>query len=399
MRVLLIDVNCKQSSTGQIVYDLYSYIKSRGGEAAICYGRGPIVVEPNIFKFGLDWETKLHALLSRITGLNGCFSFFSTRRLIHYIQKYNPDVVHIHELHAYFVNIKPLLEYLSSKGIRVIHTLHSEYSYTGKCGHSVDCVKWKTECDNCPRLHDYVKSLAFDRTNYLFCQKRSLFQGFKNLYLTAPSEWLCNRITESFLKGFPLKLIHNGVNTDIFKPVDCSDLREKYHIESNEKVFLALAPNLMSNSKGGAFIKEIAEMMRDESIRFIMIGVDGESEKIENNVIICGRIYDKRILAKYYSMADAFIICSKRENYPTTCLEAQSCGTPVYGFATGGTAETLLTDASESLVEYGSTSKLVEKLKTVPQKTDQSVSALRELAINNISKERSLKDYYSLYEV
>ena len=99
MRVLLIDVNCKYSSTGKIVYDLFQYINATDDEAAVCYGRGEVINEPGIYKFGLDLETKLHAFLTRITGLTGCFSFFSTKRLIDYIEKFKPDVVHIHELH------------------------------------------------------------------------------------------------------------------------------------------------------------------------------------------------------------------------------------------------------------------------------------------------------------
>ena len=109
MRVLLIDVNCKNSSTGKIVYDLYQGLVANGHDAAVCYGRGPLIEEDNIYKFGLDWETNIHAGLARITGLNGCFSPFSTKRLIAFMEKFKPDVVHIHELHAYFVNIAPVI--------------------------------------------------------------------------------------------------------------------------------------------------------------------------------------------------------------------------------------------------------------------------------------------------
>ena len=114
MKVLLIDVVCKYGSTGKIVYDLYNEINSRGDEAAICYGRGPKIKEKNIYKFGLDFETYLHALLTRFTGFTGCFSYFSTRRLIRFIKKFKPDVVHFHELHAYFLNVNRLLKFLKN---------------------------------------------------------------------------------------------------------------------------------------------------------------------------------------------------------------------------------------------------------------------------------------------
>lgn len=134
MKVLYIDVNCKQSSTGQIVYSLFSNCKKHNIETAICYGRGPKIKEQNIFKFGLDWETRLHALLTRLTGYMGKYSYFSTRRLISFIKKFKPDIVHIHELHSYFVNIKHLIYFLKKSKIKTIITNHCEFLYTGKCG-------------------------------------------------------------------------------------------------------------------------------------------------------------------------------------------------------------------------------------------------------------------------
>ena len=186
MRVLLIDVNCKYSSTGKIVYDLYTHINNNGDVAAICYGRGPLVKEKNIYKFGLDWETYLHALLTRITGYTGCFSYFSTKRLISFIEKFQPDVVHIHELHAYFVNITMLIEYLKKKNINTIMTLHCEFIYTGKCGHAFECEKWKTECERCQHLQYYPKTLFFDHTNKMFKKKEILFKEWKELKVITP---------------------------------------------------------------------------------------------------------------------------------------------------------------------------------------------------------------------
>ena len=144
MKILLIDACCKYGSTGKIVYSLYQCIKQSGHTVAVCYGRGEEINEPNIYKFGLDWETYLHAGLARLTGKNGYYSPLSTKRLINYIEKFKPDVIHIHELHAYFVNIYPLLEYIKKKKIKVVWTFHCEYMYTGRCGYSYECNKWLT---------------------------------------------------------------------------------------------------------------------------------------------------------------------------------------------------------------------------------------------------------------
>ncbi len=360
MKVLLIDVNCKNSSTGKIVYDLYNAVNKSGNEAAVCYGRGDLVREHNIFKFGVDVETYIHALLTRLTGYTGCFSPISTFRLLRFIKKFKPDVVHIHELHAYFVNIKPVLSYLKKNNIKTVCTLHCEFMYTGKCGHSVECENWQTECGKCPHLKEYPSTLWFDHTKYMFNQKKSLLENFENLTVVTPSSWLAERAKKSFLKNHNIQVIHNGIDTDIFSPKDASELRAKHHITDDEKVVLAVAPGLMGENKGGKYVLQLAERMREQKVRFIMIGVDEEMKSPYDNTVIMGRIYDKQLLAQYYSLADVFVICSERENFPTTCLEAQCCGTPVCGFDVGGVRETLAD--GETLVSYGAVNELSVKI-------------------------------------
>lgn len=271
MKILLIDVNCKQSSTGKIVYDLYTNIRNQGNKAAICYGRGKKIKEPYIYKFGLDIETYIHAFLSRVTGYNGCFSFFSTRRLIRYIEKFQPDMIHIHELHAYFVNIKTLLQYIKQKKIKVIWTFHCEYMYTGKCGHAYDCEGWKSECGGCPAVKDYPKSLLFDRTNKMFLEKKKLLKDL-DLVIVTPSQWLANRVKESFLKDKPVVVIHNGIDTDIFHPRKAEDLRKRLEIPADHKIVLAAAPDLMGEKKGGKYVVELAKEMKGEKVTFVLIG-------------------------------------------------------------------------------------------------------------------------------
>lgn len=271
-RVLLIDVNCKFSSTGKIVYNLFKGLKEDGREAAICYGRGDEIHEDGIYKFGLDWETNIHAGLARITGYNGCFSPISTRRLIAYIEKFKPDVIHIHELHAYFVNIKPLLEYIKKKKIKVVWTFHCEYMYTGKCGHAYSCTNFMHGCGKCPAVHEYPKSLFIDRTKQMFSMKRKAMNGL-DVEIVTPSEWLAKRVKMSFLQNVKISIIHNGIDTNIFKEQDTKSVRNELKISSENKVVLAVAPDIMSESKGGKWVLKLAESMKDKPITFILIGV------------------------------------------------------------------------------------------------------------------------------
>ncbi|MDD3382528.1 MAG: glycosyltransferase, partial [Bacilli bacterium] len=224
MKVLLIDVNCKRSSTGKIVYDLYQELNKNNIEASIAYGRGPKIKEKNIYKFGLDLETILHMIMTRITGLTGIYSVISTMRLIRYIKKFKPDVVHIHELHAYFVNLKPLINHLKKNNIKVIHTFHCEFMYTGKCGHAYECEKFKTLCFKCPRLKEYPKSFFLDFTKYMYKQKKKLYKDFDNLTIVTPSKWLLDRVKSSFLKDKKMLVINNGIDVNVFKPYETKDL-------------------------------------------------------------------------------------------------------------------------------------------------------------------------------
>lgn len=270
-RVLLIDVNCKFSSTGKIVYNLFKGLKEDGREAAICYGRGDEIHEEGIYKFGLDWETNIHAGLSRITGYNGCFSPLSTKRLIAYIEEFQPDVIHIHELHAYFVNIKPLLEYIKKRKIKVVWTFHCEYMYTGKCGHAYSCTNFMHGCGKCPAVHEYPKSLFIDRTKQMFSMKRKAMNGL-DVEIVAPSEWLAKRVKMSFLQDVNISIIHNGIDTNIFKEQNIKSLRNELKIPSENQVVLAVAPDIMSESKGGKWVLKLAESMKDKPITFILIG-------------------------------------------------------------------------------------------------------------------------------
>ena len=393
MKVLFINVTCKSGSTGKIAYDLYSLINATGDEAAICYGRGKKLNEKNILKFGFDWETKFHALCTRLTGYTGCFSFFSTKRLIRFMKAFQPDVVHIHELHAYFVNIKPLLKYLKRNNVKTVSTLHCEFNYTGNCGHSVECEKWKTECSHCSRLRDYPKTLFFDHTKKMFRQKKKLFENIENLTVVAPSRWLAERAKESFLKDKKICVIPNGIDTEsIFYTRDTQKLKEKHQL-TDEKVILAVAPNLMSRQKGGEYVVALANRMLDKNVKFILIGITEQDRKFPSNVIALGRTENQNELAEYYSLADCFVICSERENFPTTCLEAQCCGTPICGFDVGGTKETAVVKEN-NFVPHGD----VEALQKVVERIlETNYPDLESIAAEKYSRKTMFEEYRKLY--
>lgn len=395
MKVLLIDVNCKHSSTGKIVYDLYQSLREQGHQAAICYGRGDKVYEPNIYKFGLDWETIIHALLARITGVNGCFSFFSTKRLIRYIDAFKPDIIHIHEIHAYFVNIKPLLKYIQKKKIKVVWTFHCEYMYTGKCGHAHECEKWKTECNKCPAIKEYPKSLLFDRTKHMYHQKKDLLASL-DITIVTPSKWLADRVKESYLKNKSIQIIHNGIDEKVFYPVETYGLREEFNIPLDNKIVLAVAPHIMSEAKGGRWILKLAENMKSDKVSFILVGTDSEESQKEN-VWFVKKTNNQSELAKYYSLADVFVICSKKETFSMTCAESLLCGTLVVGFESGA-PETIFEEPFATFVPYGDLNSLQGAISSMFDR-DITQKEIVTSAREKYSKEMMVQQYLNLYGI
>lgn len=427
MRILLIDVNCKYSSTGKIVYDLFTRLRADGHTAAIAYGRGDLVDEEGIYKFGLDSETKRHALLARITGKNGCFSPKSTARLIAFIEEFKPDLIHIHELHAYFVNISQLLEYLRKKQIPIVWTFHCEYMYTGKCGFAYDCMKYKSGCGSCPHIREYVSSFGIDRTSQLLEEKKKAMAGLPIRAIVTPSQWLADKTKDTYLGEYNIQVIHNGIDTDdIFYPRGKDEkLLEEYGICADSKLILAVAPNIMDVRKGGQLVLDLAAFFREQkrdsqaalqqtlskedscNYQFVLIGTD-ETKRLTDNVQLLSRTKDQDQLAKWYSAADIFLICSKAENFPTTCIEALCCGTPVAGLDMCGTKETAPDSygsfikpkalTAEAGAKYTASLKALQQAILAQLDRGLTPEMIRSFAVKNYDNSVMYQHYKDIYE-
>lgn len=391
MRVLLIDVNYKYSSTGKIVHDLAHELIKSGHKARVLFGRGELIDSDVALRVSPAWEVYFHALMTRLTGLVGVFSYFSTRRLIKQIKKFRPDVIHLHELHGYYINYSEVVRFLKELNIPVVWTFHCEFAYTGKCGYAYDCEKWKTECSSCPQIKEYPTSLYFDFTRYMFNKKRRDFDDFDNLTIVTPSAWLANRVNQSFLSGYDTRVIHNGIDTDnVFYPRSYSDR------SNSKKTVLAVAPDIMSERKGGRSVVALAKRFPSD-VEFVMVGVVGSVEGLPSNVHTVEKTNNQDELADYYSRADLFLICSKRENFPTTCLEALSCGTPVVGFDEGGTAETAPGKLG-CFVPFGDIDSLEVAIKNYfSGQSNIDMTLCRLFAEKNYSRHAMYSNYVRLY--
>lgn len=280
---------------------------------------------------------KFSKLLALYSGYNGCFSIIETIRFINRMKKIKPDILHFHNLHNSYINFPILFSFIKKYNIRIIWTLHDCWSFTGQCAYFdlVKCQKWKNGCHNCPQIEAYPASKV-DKTKTMWKIKKKYFTGVKNMTIVTPSEWLANLVKCSFLSIYPVKVINNGINLDIFKPTFSNFRSDKKII--NRYIILGVAMG-WEKRKGLDVFVELAKRL-DDRFAIVLVGTNDEIDKIlPDRIISIHRTSNQEELAEIYSSADLFVNPTREENYPTVNMESISCGTPVLTFRTGGSPE------------------------------------------------------------
>lgn len=328
MKALLINEVCGVTSTGRICTDIAGILEASGWECKIAYGRKtvPAQYEKYAVRIGNKWGVYLHALGSRLLDNTGFYSYFATKKLIRWVEKYDPDVIHLHNLHGYYIHLGVLFDYLHRCGKPIIWTLHDCWSFTGHCSHYdyVGCDKWKTGCHDCPMTREYPTSLWRDRSKRNYADKKRLFTGIDRLSLITPSHWLKRQVEQSFLREYPVQAIYNGIDTDIFKPTAGAFRREN---GLEDKIMLLGVANVWSQRKGlNDFFRLASEL--DERYQLVLVG-DLRGAECPESVMHISHTNNPQELAEIYSAADVFLNLSYEEAQGMTTFEALACGTPV----------------------------------------------------------------------
>lgn len=397
MKVLQVNCVYKRGSTGKIVNDLHNSLRDKGIKSIVCYGRGVKVKEPFVYKTSSEFSGKFNNIKSRFTGMPYNGSFLATNKLLKIIKKENPDIVHLHCINGFFINIYKIIEYLKISNIKTVLTLHAEFMYTGGCGHSYDCESWKNGCGKCPQLREATNSYFLDETKKNWIKMKKAFEGFDNIKVVSVSPWLESRAKQSpILRGKSHCTILNGIdNKNIFKPTEYAELKTKHRLK-DERLIIHVTANFKSNAKGGQYILELARRIEDKNIKIIVIGNQDNTVNIPNNVIDVGRVENQIELAKYYSMGDLTVITSKKETFSMVCAESLSCGTPVIGFRAGGPEQISLDKYSE-FVEYGDVNSLEKCIYTWINKKESIKSSIRNNSNEFYSKEKMCDEYIRVY--
>lgn len=289
------------------------------------------------YSFGSFSENKRHYYLGSTFGKNGCYSRKGTKELINYLKKFDPDIVHLHNLHKFCVNLSMLFGYLKESKVKVIWTLHDCWAFTGQCPHftMVKCDKWKTGCHHCPQLNSYPTS-RIDNSKRMYEKKKEWFCGIEDMTIVTPSHWLAGLVEQSFLRDYETKVIHNGIDLSVFKPTE-SDFRKKYNCEGK---FIVLGVSFGWGIKKGLDVfVELAKRL-DERFQIVLVGTNESVDAtLPKNIISIHRTNDQNELAQIYSAADVFVNPTREEVLGLVNVEALACGTPVITFNSGGAPE------------------------------------------------------------
>lgn len=323
-------------STGTIMMNIHNKLKNEEIESYVVWGRGRKVQNSTEIYMDDKIGVYKHALYTRLMDKTGFYSKNATKKLIKKLENINPDIIHLHNLHGYYINIEMLFDYIRKNNIKVVWTLHDCWAFTGHCSHFelIGCDKWENCCYHCIQKNVYPKSI-YDNSKWNYHKKKELFTGL-DMVIVTPSEWLANLVKKSFLKEYKVIVINNGINMDVFKPRQ-SDFKKKFNIE-DKKIILGVASD-WTKEKGFYDFINLASII-NETIKIVLVGLNNKQLKqIPNNIIGIQRTENAKKLAEIYSAADVYFNPTYADNYPTTNLEALACGTPVITYNTGGSSE------------------------------------------------------------
>ena len=398
MKVLQINSVCGFGSTGRIVTDISSKLREHNIENYIAYGRETLSEYDNTVKIGNKLDYYLHVGLTRLFDAHGLLgSEKATNNFIKQVKNIDPDIIHLHNIHGYYINIKILFDYLKKAHKPVVWTLHDCWSFTGHCAHFTyaRCDKWIEGCYKCPQKKSYPASFFMDNSKRNYYMKREIFNSLENMTIVTPSRWLADLVKKSFLSKYPIKVINNGIDTDVFKPVAGESILEKYKI--GYKFTILGVANIWGKGKGLKYFKKLSEMF-DNDCEIVLVGLNKKQIKeLLPNMIGIKRISNLHELVQIYSTADVFVNPSIEEAFGLVTAEALACGTPAIVFSSTP-GEEILIDGCGYVAEKDNIYDIKKFVDTVRSKgksfySEKCVKRVKD----NFNKNDRFDEYIELY--
>jgi len=399
MKILQINTSVNTGSTGRIAEDISKAVLGNGYQSFIAAGFTDRPSASHVIKIGNQWDQKLHGIKTRLFDRHGFGSKNATLQLVKELAQIKPDLIHLHNLHGYYLHIGVLFEYLKEVQLPVVWTFHDCWPFTGHCSFfdRYNCTKWQTVCHHCPNTKGYPASLGIDNSRRNYRDKKSIFNGLDNCTIVTPSEWLADHVNHSFLGNYPVKCIHNGIDLEVFSPTANSEsILANYQINSTP--FILGVASTWDLRKGLKDFEKLA-LRKDKPFLVVLVGLSkNQIESLPTGVIGIARTENTAELAALYAAATVFVNPSYVDNFPTTNLEALACGTPVITYNTGGSPEAI--DAETGIVvEKGDLNGLYGAIVQICSKgKDFYTGKCRERAVRYFNKEDRYTDYLELYQ-
>lgn len=391
MKIVQINTTCGIGSTGRICTGISQILTENGVQNYILYSS-----KGNDNPLGIrcsdNTYLKIQALKSRIFGNFGFNSQKATQKMISELERIKPDIVHLHNIHGHDCDLEMLFRYFKEQSTKLVWTFHDCWAFTGYCPHfsMKKCDQWRSQCSKCVQRPEY--SWFFDRSCYLFGKKKKLFQGL-DLTIITPSHWLADLVKQSFLKEYPIQVIHNGIDLTVFQNVE-SNFRNTYRLE-NRKIILGVSFD-WDERKGLDIFVELANRLPSE-YQIVLVGTnDTTDKKLPDNILSIHRTHNQQELAEIYSAADVFVNPTREENYPTVNMESIACGTPVLTFRTGGSPE-ILDETCGSVVDCDDIDALEKEIFRICETKPYDRKACIKKA-GEFDKNERFKEYIYLYE-
>lgn len=386
-------------STGRTTKEMHTWLRLHGQQSYVFAAEinDNKALDPGVELYSTPFLRKIHSVASRISGLQGYFSWIDTKKLIFALEKIRPNVVVLRVLHNNSLHFPLFMRYLAKKKIAAVLVLHDCWYYTGHCCYYIEenCGLWMQQCGNCPAIHKWNKSWFFDTSQKLLKDKRKWFSSIENLGVVGVSDWITGEAKRSAVLGDvkEIEAIYNWIDQTVFCPRDKKTLREELGLPIQDQIAVAVA-STWSDVKGLQEILMIAE--KQPELTIVLIG-NTDARDWPTNIVRTGAIQDSEKLAKYYAAADVFLNPSIQETFGKTTAEALSCGIPVVAYETTACTELVGRDGSRGkLVPLKDRQMFLEKTEALLSQKDVQYDCIS-FAHSNFSMEKNMQKYMKLF--
>ncbi len=394
MKTLLqVNTVINTGSTGRIAEGIGNLTMENGWKSYFAYGRYGNNSRSAEIKIGNKWDNYWHVAQTRVFDKHGLASKHATRQFVNQIKKIKPDLIHLHNIHGYYLNYEILFRFLKTYNAPVVWTFHDCWPFTGHCAYfdMTGCENWKTHCGDCPCKHTYPKSWLTNGSYKNFDRKETAFTGHENLTIVTPSHWLKDLVGQSFLQAYNTRVIYNGTDLERFKPLPGLEQ------ENNKKYILGVASTWEPRKGLKDFIR--LSQLLPEDYHIVLIGVNKtQQQNLPGNITGIQRTEGIEEMVEWYNRAFVFVNPTYEDNFPTTNIEALACGTPVITYNTGGSPEAI-DQKTGVVVQKGDVQDLKTKIKEITRKGKKHYrAACRERAEQHFDKTQRFQEYIELYE-